>query len=213
MKEYIIYKITNPIGQIYIGQTNNFKRRMQEYRKYPCCSQKLLNNSFIKYGFDNHSIEIIDKSYSDDLNILEIHYINEYKSYYFDNITIGLNQTKGGKTLRGWYHSEETKKKFSVIRKGKQTWIKKGHNPSEITRLKMSNTRKNLYKTGIVKNKQVALIQYDLQGNFIKEWDTIKDASNSINRSPSTVGEHIRKGKDYLINNYRFTIKNSQNHE
>lgn len=58
-KTAVIYKITNPNGRVYIGSTINIKRRIESYRKLRCKQQVKLYNSFIKYGFENHNIEIL----------------------------------------------------------------------------------------------------------------------------------------------------------
>ena len=56
-----IYKITSPSSKIYIGQTNNFKKRFEVYKNKRCFSQPRLYSSFLKYGVENHKIEIIEK--------------------------------------------------------------------------------------------------------------------------------------------------------
>ena len=62
MKKYI-YKITNLINnKIYIGQTNNPKRRWQEHKNlgYDTKETKLLYRAIKKYGKDNFVFEIIE---------------------------------------------------------------------------------------------------------------------------------------------------------
>lgn len=51
--EYVVYKATAPSGRIYIGVTNNFKRRMKEHlsSKYP------FGHALRKYGRENFSFE------------------------------------------------------------------------------------------------------------------------------------------------------------
>lgn len=50
---YIVYKATSPSGRIYIGVTNNFKRRMKEHvsSKYP------FGHAVRKYGRENFTYE------------------------------------------------------------------------------------------------------------------------------------------------------------
>jgi group I intron endonuclease len=86
----VIYKITSPSGRVYIGQTKNFINRIRSYKNLSCKTQPKLYNSLLKYGFDNHIIEIIDESETD-LDKLEIFYINKFNSFYE-----GLNCTIGG---------------------------------------------------------------------------------------------------------------------
>lgn len=90
----IIYKITSPSGRIYIGQSSNFKRRKIEYKRNKCKAQTLLYNSFLKYGYNAHTFEIIDevdKSLADEKEIYYIQHFNTYNTKY------GLNLTPGGK--------------------------------------------------------------------------------------------------------------------
>jgi len=90
-----IYKITNPKGKIYIGQTNNIKLRLNHYKCLNCKRQILLYNSLRKYGFDNHLFEIIDEVDNNIADEKEIEYIEKYNSYAYIS-KIGLNLTIGG---------------------------------------------------------------------------------------------------------------------
>lgn len=56
-----IYKIQSPSGKVYIGRTNDFKRRLIDHKH--CAYTKKLSNSLYKairkYGWDNMTKEII----------------------------------------------------------------------------------------------------------------------------------------------------------
>jgi group I intron endonuclease len=75
-----IYKITNPAGEIYIGQSVNIKRRWNDYRLYLAKSQRKLNYSFVTYGYQNHIFEIVQICEKDLLNKLECYYIEKYNA-------------------------------------------------------------------------------------------------------------------------------------
>lgn len=62
------------------------------------------------------------------------------------------------------------------------------------------------YKIKGVKNT-IIVIQYDLEGNFIKEWENIKQISASLNYSSSTIYECIN-GKYKQANGYIWKYKN-----
>ena len=102
-----IYKIINASGREYIGQTKNFYKRKQSYKKAYCKTQYLLYNSILKYGWENHIIEKIIRVKDEDANNAEIKYISLYKTYYEDGN--GMNLTLGGHS----HHSVETRKKLS----------------------------------------------------------------------------------------------------
>ena len=55
-----IYKITNPSGKIYIGQTWNMYKRWNQYINLNCKSQRKLYNSLNKYKPENHIFEKIE---------------------------------------------------------------------------------------------------------------------------------------------------------
>ena len=94
MKKIIgIYKITSPSGRIYIGQSVNILRRFYLYRKMHCKSQPRIFLSLKKYGPDSHIFEIIKECQKNELNDLEIFYIEKYDSL---SPTNGLNAKPGG---------------------------------------------------------------------------------------------------------------------
>jgi hypothetical protein len=50
--DYIIYKITNPQGEVYIGRTKDLDQRMDLYSRYSTLpKQPKLFESFDLYGF------------------------------------------------------------------------------------------------------------------------------------------------------------------
>ena len=110
-----IYKITNPKGAIYIGQSKNVNERLTRYKKLQCCkSQHLLYRSFLKYGVNNHNFEIlvIGEYPKDELNKLENEFILKFNSFRQNN-KLGMNLTSGGDSIE---YTDEIKKKMSVKR-------------------------------------------------------------------------------------------------
>lgn len=92
MIEGVIYKITNPVGQSYIGQTINWNRRYYRYSKLLCKRQPKIYNSLKKYEFKNHIFEILMENIPQVfLNDMEIEYIKIY-----DTFKNGLNLSEGG---------------------------------------------------------------------------------------------------------------------
>jgi group I intron endonuclease len=89
-----IYKITSPTGKIYIGQSVDIKSRWSRHKwlSLRCCST-ILYKSIRKYGFDNHTFEIIKECKKSELNKLERAYIEKYDTFESNH---GMNLTKGG---------------------------------------------------------------------------------------------------------------------
>lgn len=109
---YTIYCITNTInGKQYIGQTNNFKRRITEHNQNVKNSKCVIYKAMRKYGVENFIFEprcsILDKK---DLNFYEIQFITEY-----DTFNNGYNSTTGGNTP---IHSAESLQRRSEKMKG-----------------------------------------------------------------------------------------------
>lgn len=86
-----IYKITSPVGLIYIGQSGDIHSRWYAYKNFRCKPQKKLYESFMIHGVNNHNFEIIEECEYEKLFIREKYYIDLYKSF-----EIGLNIKTGG---------------------------------------------------------------------------------------------------------------------
>ena len=108
-----IYKITNPKGKIYIGQSINIKRRFKDYKNSLKKSQHKIYNSFKKFGYDNHTFEIIEKCLESELNDRERYYQDLYSSIG----NKGLNCMLTKSFDRSGKHSEATILKFKEKRR------------------------------------------------------------------------------------------------
>lgn len=91
-----IYKIKNLInGKIYIGQTKKTIEQRFERHKYDSTREHLqhlpLYAAFLKYGYDNFKIELIEKTTGLEANEREKFFISKYDSY-----RSGYNATIGG---------------------------------------------------------------------------------------------------------------------
>jgi group I intron endonuclease len=172
-----IYKITNPKGKIYIGQTIDFDRRVYQYKMLNCKEQPKLYNSLKKYGYDNHRFELIFQCFECYLTHWERYYQELYNSTENNNLNCFL-VTTSDKTGR---HSEETKLKMSKAAKGKKKSVEhiaklpqnqkgyKGKKRSEETKLKQS----------LNNGKARKVYQYTKDNEFIKEWRNVTEAEKS----------------------------------
>ena len=142
-----IYKITNPIGNSYIGQSRDIEHRFYYYRLSSdwIKEQRKLYNILKKYGYENHVFEIIEECSEETINEKEIYWI-----YFYNSVEQGLNLKYGG---IGGRHSEETKQNISKSLMGKkqskETIEKrsqklKGQKRSEYTKQLMSDSKKTL---------------------------------------------------------------------
>lgn len=74
-----IYKITNPNGLIYIGQSLNYKARIRCYR-FSDGSTTKINRSFEEYAYEDHKFEIIERCEISKLDERERFWQDFYKS-------------------------------------------------------------------------------------------------------------------------------------
>lgn len=194
-----IYKIINNIdGKFYIGSSVNLYNRSIAHNKMLLSNNhdnQYLQNAFNKYKGENFTFEILEVV-NDNTNLrkLEYKYILDLKPDY--NITnVNLNHK-----LK---LSEETKKKIGI--KSSEKFIKNPKLKSDFINRVKATTPWNKGKRGVYTNeqlrnlsnkakirreKQIAsngpfsgkpmkkLLQYDKDMNFIKEWNSLSDASS-----------------------------------
>lgn len=121
-----IYKVVNPIGQIYIGKSENLLRR---WRKYKYAGVVKVLESINQHGFKNHTFEIIEKCDIELLNERERYWIKFYDCF---DTPHGLNLQDGGSA--GHKMAKGSREKVS---KNSARW-NIGKSPSEETRRKIS---------------------------------------------------------------------------
>ncbi len=191
-----IYKITNPKGKVYIGQTTNFEKRISHYRLGKVKSQKKIYNSLQKYGWESHTVGILYTGplTEEGLNQLEIHYIRIYNSFKG-----GLNMTLGGDRPPSWKgkkHSEETKAKTSAALQGRK------HSLERIAKIATALKGRQAYNKGkklspehIAKRseaKQKEISQYTKEGVWIKDWPSLKEASSILGINSGNISSCLK---------------------
>ena len=100
---YYIYCYTNKINNHkYVGQTNNFARRVRQHRS-ASFNQKassyndLFHRKMREYGEENFIVEVLEKGYKDNYE-----YVNERQQYWIEQMQsycgtgLGYNMDKGG---------------------------------------------------------------------------------------------------------------------
>ena len=119
MASGLIYKVTSPSDKIYVGQTiKTLEERKQKHFECSKYVNPAFNNKFYcairKYGFENFKWEIV-------YNNVPVRFLNEYEIWtidFYNSYKYGYNMTLGGTSIRGFRHSDETKEKWSKLRKG-----------------------------------------------------------------------------------------------
>jgi group I intron endonuclease len=194
-----IYKITNPENKIYIGYTTDLYKRKSYYKLNKGIGQTKLYNSITQYGWDKHKIELIEECIKDELRHKEQYWIKYYNSW--DN---GLNSNPGGGGIIT--HSNETRQlisKMGQANKGKRAeshWKGKSRGKEFARNMSLARTGKPNPKNA------KPVLQYDLKGNFIKEWSSIKEANLYLgkDKDSSAISECCKEKRQ---NAYKFKWK------
>lgn len=149
--------------------------RWNHGKGYREIDQPVFSRAIKKYGWDNFTHEILYTGLSEkDAKNIEISLIRQYKS-----LGMSYNITDGGDGGRGLHNkrkkmSDETKLKMSKSRKGLLAGNK---NPM----YGRHETAPAYGKFGKEHPASKKVYQYDLLGNFIKEWDCLSDAQRHLN--------------------------------
>jgi len=138
----IIYKVTNKVNdKVYIGQTieglSIRKKKHYASRNYYAKFNRHFSHALRKYKRSDLVWKVIEGCDSkDELDEMEFHYIMQYDSY-----NNGYNMTLGGEGVIGHKHTEATKRKMSIAKKGKPS-TRCGYVVTAETRKRMSESAK-----------------------------------------------------------------------
>lgn len=194
-----IYKITNQLnGKIYIGQSVRPNQRWLQHQSEVKMgrSNTLLYNSMRKYGIENFTFEVIEECQNEELNEREIYWIS-----YYDSFQNGYNMTPGGsesikinpqEIYDLWdsgYTVGQIEKKLANKISG--CTVKNYLHEYEKWSVTESRKRSSLLTKG---NNDInnVIKQYDLFGHFIKNWRSIREASEELNIPHNSIGEVLK---------------------
>ena len=187
-----IYKITSPSGRAYIGKAKDMRKRINSHK---CASKKglniLLHNSIRKYGWDARELVILEEVDNALLNEREVALIKEYNSYFLDN-PLGMNMTIGGDGNKGsWMHKVELRKWYSEKFAGEGNPFYGKHHTEEFKARKSKQSSEynkkhniNVPRWGVEKSrlkKIKAIVMYDVEGSFVREFESCTEAGKFIN--------------------------------
>jgi group I intron endonuclease len=177
MRTHYLYKLLFPNGKIYIGQTVNFKNRMNQHKNDSLNIKRYkkhlaVNNAIVKYGWDSIKKEIILETNSSLIDELEKKLILDMNSNSKKN---GYNIDIGGHSNK--IMADSTKKKIALSRLNKRQWTKTVYQINKIDK------------------------------TLIKVWDSVIDAARGTNTAASSISAVCNgysnrcriKGKDYYI--------------
>lgn len=114
-----VYKITSPSGKIYIGESIDINKRLEDYKRESdkIKQQQKIYNSIKKYGSINHIFEIVEECFIEDLKCRERYWQDFYNVLGENGLNLKLTECGDLKQV----HSIETVKKMSLIKKQQHT--------------------------------------------------------------------------------------------
>jgi group I intron endonuclease len=212
-RDCIIYKITNNItSQIYIGSSIVIKDRIRRHFKDLKANKHhslKMQRSYNKYGKESFHIEYL-------ITVPE-QYRQKIEQWFLDNNECYFNNEKiVGKPSIGRIRSEEEKEKLRKRMLGNELW-KLNKPMSKEGRESISKSSKNRkwtkeqkeklsiaklgnlgrkgqphkestkQKISINSPKKKKVLQFELNGNFIKKWDSVIEAAKTLNISKESI--------------------------
>jgi len=199
MKTTFIYYLEKDNVPIYIGKSNYPKQRMS-------------TDHYKNFG-SNIKQYIIDEVPIDEWRFWEQFYIDLFRSWNCNlkqqkkgggglchHTKIAIDKIKQAQVNRDYSHlsNPERSRKISEATKGKKKTGDLSHlwNPKRIEKIKKSRTGKPHPK------KSNHILQFDLEGKFIKEWNSAEEAANELklssNRIRATCLEKQNKSGNFI---------------
>ena len=224
MVNFSVYLHKSPSGKVYVGITK--KRRVKDrwdngngYR-----NNIIFYRAINKYGWDNiEHIVLFNNLTESRAKSLEIDLIRHYKNLGISyNITDGGEGTCGwipsketrrkiSSSLKGRVIPKEVRVKISKTLKGRPISkehidiIKKTHTGklvSKETRQKLreinlgkKHSNETKRKIGLLSAKPI--LQFSLNGEFIREWESASEAARALNKSSSSITQCCNKRANY----------------
>ena len=177
-----IYKIGNIVdNKFYIGSSKNIKHRRAAHwsgLRTKTHPNRFLQRAYDQYGKLNFIFEILEEC---SLNILI-----EREQFYIDTLKPEYNLRLIAHNNSGFHHEIETKNKISKT--SINMWKKDG------------------MKEQILSKRRKEILCYDLDGNFIKEFKSVKEAAEELDIFSTNISK-ILMGKSNIIHGFTFRYK------
>lgn len=177
-----IYSLSDPITKHvrYIGKTNDIKKRFINHLRDKSKCHRTNWIASLKSKKLIPVINIIEECSEEDVDKLERYYISKYKEWGYDL----TNGTTGGDG--GYIFTEDVKNKMSQQRKGRK------------------QSKESIEKR--VEKMFKPILQYTLEGEFIREWKSIKSAAEFYKVSETSIKQALngrtRKSVNFQWVNY-----------
>ena len=188
-----IYQIKNDINdKTYVGKTTRtIEKRFKEHLQRINERDQHLYKAMLKYGPEHFYVIELEECEDDLLNEREKFWIKQKDSYYN-----GYNETLGGDGMNLIDYEEifpYLELNLSTVEIGKILNISKDTVAAYLNKYYTKEEIKERTKKLIGIKNSTAIEQYDLNGNFIQEFPSLKSIPNICHRNISDVLNKRRK--------------------
>ena len=115
------------------------------------------------------------------------------KPFWYGKKHSEMSKLKMSESALGKKISDETKKKMSESKKGVKFSDEVRKNMSNSAKGENNNYKRYLVRTGLPHAKSKPVLQYSLNGEFIKEWVNASKASKELNLGYKSINGCLRK--------------------
>lgn len=184
----LVYKITNTINnKVYYGITKcTIKKRWNEHKSKALIGKSHLSLAMKKYGVLSFEIEIVKEVFDEnEMYDLEISLIKKYKS---NNPKFGYNNSSGGEvSSKGRKLTLTQREQISKYQKGRK---RKPHSEEAKNNMSLAAKGRDMTKAikksvekrkGKMSHNVCSVSKYNLDGTFIKRYDSLTLAAKSVN--------------------------------
>ena len=182
----IIYKITNKVnGKVYIGETirsleTRWKEHIHESFKEGHGYNYHLHTAIRKYGTDNFSIEMIDNCPDEERFQLETKYIKQYDTTNPDKGYNTVVEGEGHILIATETILEAWNEGLTVLDTAKMLGIYKATVSNRLHANGITDEEINSRVNKMIQERCGFIVeQYDLNGNFIKEWPSASECGRN----------------------------------
>jgi excinuclease UvrABC nuclease subunit len=190
-----IYQWTNTINmKSYVGSGLDLKKRLSHYYSLKYMNKKIslgqsaIYSALLKYGPSHFSLAVLEYCNRDILIKREQFYIDLLKPEY------NLSKTAGGGRRFGFIVTEETRKKMSVSQKAID---RSGKNHPMFGKARPEGAGSISQKISV----------FDLIKNERTEYNSIREASNGLVISYSSIKSYLRRGSQKAFKNRYIFVK------
>lgn len=161
-----IYKITSPVGKVYVGQSTHVESRLSDYKRLTGCKKQVrLYNSLKAHGAKTHVFEVVEECCAAQLNERERYWQDALNATGYSGLNCRLTATYD----RSGLHSEPSKSLMRQKQGGANNpnYGKRGAEVSTFGRKRTEAERAAIKAYQATRGRIVQ--QFDAVGTLLKE--------------------------------------------